>query len=78
MDEYTTFREESTEGWKLFMFVIWSILLIYTSYNYGYSEARNVYSTPIKYRCHQGVVYRNESGYWADTKQPCKSLEEIK
>ena len=50
----------------------------YVMYEQGYSDARMDYSQPIKYRCHEGTVYRSTNGYWDNTKQACKSLEEIK
>ena len=80
MDEYTNFEKENTldGGWKAFMFCAWSALMLYTGYNWGYGEARYDYSTPIKYKCYEGVVYRNSQGYWEDTKQGCKTLEQVK
>ena len=50
----------------------------YAMYHQGYSDARMDYSQPIKYRCHEGTVYHSTNGYWENTKQACKSLEEIK
>ena len=52
--------------------------IAYAMYHQGYSDARMDYSQPIKYRCHEGTVYRSTNGYWDNTKQACKSLEEIK
>ena len=50
----------------------------YVMYQQGYSDARMDYSQPTKYRCHEGTVYRSAGSYWENTKQNCKSLEEIK
>ena len=52
--------------------------VFYGGYEMGYGEARVEYSKLVKYRCYEGIVYRNASGYWEDTKQACKTLEQIK
>ena len=80
MDEYTNFEKEdmSGEGWKAFLFCVWTALAVYTGHNWGYGSARDDYSTPVHYKCYDGIVYRNSSGYWADTKQACKTLEQVK
>lgn len=66
---------------KLYAFMsmfVWSIMVGWSCYEFGYYNARIDYSQPIKYRCHEGTVYRSTQGYWENTKQACKSLEEIK
>ena len=60
------------------LFFAWSAIMVYTGHEWGYASAREDYSRPVKYRCHEGVVYRNTSGYWEDLKQSCKTLEQIK
>lgn len=68
------------QWWRGVLFVVfaWSAIMVYTGYEWGYASAREDYSRPIKYKCFEGVVYRNASGYWEDTKQHCKTLEEVK
>lgn len=66
---------------KLYAFTsmfVWSIMVGWSCYEFGYKNARMDYSQPIKYRCHEGTVYLSTQGYWENTKQACKSLEEIK
>ena len=53
-------------------------LFVYIGYEMGYSSARADYSVPIKYRCHEGVVYRSVEGMWQKSGTECKKLEEIK
>lgn len=71
----------SDRNWQL---IFYSLVLAYTAmvalafYDWGYNVAKMDYSQPIKYRCHEGTVYRSTQGYWENTKQACKSLEEIR
>lgn len=44
----------------------------------GRRDAIQELGQPVKYRCHEGNVYRRTNGYWESTKQTCKTLEEIK
>lgn len=47
---------------------------------YGHAKAEGAIADirATKYRCYDGVVYRSSRGYWEDTKQSCKTLEQIK
>lgn len=53
-------------------------MLLWTGYHWGYGSAKEDYSRPTKFRCHEDVVYEDYGGYWRNTKQPCKKLEDIK
>ena len=72
--------ENSDRNWQL---IFYSLVLAYTiivalaSYDWGYNVAKMDYSQPIKYRCHEGTVYRSTQGYWENTKQPCKPMNDI-
>ena len=67
--------------WKLaiaFVIAFWTFFTGWTMYQFGYAEARADYSVPIKYRCHEGVVYRSVEGMWQKSGTECKKLDEIK
>lgn len=57
---------------------VWTVLSGWTGYEAGYVAARTDYAQPMKYRCHEGIVYRSSNGYWEKTSTTCKPLEEIK
>lgn len=44
----------------------------------GRRDAMQELAQPVKYRCHEGSVYRRNNGYWESTRQACKTLEEIR
>ena len=65
--------------------IIWgsAILLVFAlffwcGYELGYKVAADDYSVPIKYRCHEGVVYRSVQNMWQKSSTECKKIEEIK
>ena len=65
--------------------IIWgsAILLVFAlffwcGYELGYKVAKQEYTEPVKYRCHEGVVYRSVEGMWQKSGTECKKLEEIK
>ena len=60
------------------LLLIFICIIGYAMYQQGYADARYDYSQPIKYRCHEGIVYRSNSAYWEKTNQSCKPLEDIK
>lgn len=53
-------------------------LVFYAGYQTGYLSAQSDYSRPIKYRCHDGVVYKDAMGFWEKINQQCKTHEELK
>jgi hypothetical protein len=71
---------KSEREWK---YIFFSLMLGYTAmiawvfYDWGYNAAKIDYSQPIKYRCHEETVYRSTQGYWENTKQPCKPMNDI-
>lgn len=76
--EYKALQEAKNLILGLPVLLIFVCCIGYVMYEQGYSDARMDYSQTIKYRCHEGTVYRSTQGYWENTKQACKSLEEIK
>ena len=74
-DEYGS---DDNNAFGIIVIFITVFIISYSSYQFGYSEAKIEYSQITKYRCHEGTVYRSTQGYWENTKQACKSLEEIK
>jgi hypothetical protein len=76
--EYKALQEAKNLILGFPLLLIFACCIGYAMYHQGYSDARMDYSQPIKYRCHEGTVYRSTQGYWENTKQACKSLEEIK
>lgn len=58
--------------------VVWSGVWAYAGYQWGYGASKFDHIPIIKYKCFEGIVYRSTSGYWEDTKQHCKTLEEVK
>lgn len=67
--------------WK---FVFFALMAVYTAicclalYDLGYNNAKAELSRPSKYRCYEQTVYRSTQGYWENTGQKCRSIEEIK
>ena len=59
-------------------FLLYTAFIGFTGFQWGYLEAKHDFSRPTKYRCHEDVVYQDVGGYWSNTKQSCKKLEEIK
>lgn len=71
--------EESNHKYTFFGLMIgYTIMVIWAAYDFGYNDARYEYSRPVKYRCHDGLVYKSTQGYWEKSNQSCKQLEEIK
>jgi len=60
------------------MMAVYTAIVGWALYDLGFNDARAEFSQPIKYRCHEQVVYRSTQGYWEKTGQQCKTLEEIK
>jgi hypothetical protein len=52
--------------------------IFWAGYQWGYDSYKLDHVPTIKYKCFEGIVYRSTSGYWEDTKQSCKTLEQIK
>ena len=67
---------------KLYVFfalmAVYTAICCWTLYDLGYNNARAELSQPSKYRCYEQTVYRSTQGYWENTGQKCRSIEEIK
>lgn len=60
------------------LWIIYSFLIGWTFYSWGYNDAKTDYAQTIKYRCIDGTVYRSASGYLEKTSQNCIPMENTK
>jgi hypothetical protein len=75
------YKAPEDKQWKYIFFAIcaaYTIMVGWAFYDFGYNEAKWTYSQPVKYRCHEGIMYRSIEGMWQKTSTECKKLEEIK
>lgn len=70
------YKDSRTEYYHFLLWLIYSILIGWSFYNFGYGEARAEYSQLSKYRCIDGTVYRSMQGYWEKSGQTCIILDQ--
>jgi hypothetical protein len=71
---------QEDKQWKYIFFAlcaVYTIMVGWAFYDFGYNDAKWTYSQPVKYRCFEGFVYRSASGYWEKSSQQCKPGDAI-